>query len=80
MGQCKVLKAQAEKMRATHMAKSSEQKSEERRNKRKFADSSQLDLNALIEASVKAQLSKKQKSSASSSASSSDGEELNDFE
>ena len=79
MGKCKVLKAQAEKMRATFMAKSSEQKSEERRNKRKFDKSlSKDEINALIEAKLK---TKKSKNKSDSSSSSSDEEaELHNFD
>jgi len=77
MGDCKVLRAQAEKMRATHMAKSHEQKSEERKNKRKFAGVSKEDLNALIEEKLKIRDSKNDDASSSSS---DNEEQLNNFE
>jgi len=81
MGQCKVLKAQAEKMRATYMAKSYEQKTEERKKKRKFENGkiSKEEINAMIEAKLKGKKSKTNKDS-SSSESSDEEEQLNNFE
>ena len=80
MGKCKVLKAQAEKMRATFMAKSHEQKSEERRNKRKFDNGkiSKDEINAMIEAKLKS--NKTRTNNESSSESSDEEAQLNNFE
>ena len=77
MGDCKVLRAQAEKMKAMHMAKSFEQKTEERKNKRKFADKiSKDEINAMIEARIK----KAKSTKGTDSSSDSTDEDLNNFE
>lgn len=79
MDNCKVLRAQAEKMKAMFMAKSYEQKADERKKKRKIAEISKNEINAMIEAKLK-KSKKASKHSASSSDISDEEDQQNDSE
>lgn len=80
LSECKVMIAQAERMRAMHMAKSGVQKQEERKNKRKFDSDSKFskfkeEVNALVEQKLS-----KAKLSDQSQSSSDEDEQINAFQ